>query len=160
MCILFPTPIFMYNIRVAAFKSLPLTCSCPVTCCVFSMLCVKIGEGLAGILSVGLSSNMSNLVWWDLCGCWNINLSAVAYRQLYFLLKSSTACCTCCNNNIALKQEVTLIYAGVHRCWDFFFTEVGKELKQPSQHLLFLLSVPAEELGTASWRFQGNSLFT
>lgn len=39
-------------------------------------------------------------------------------------------------------------------------TEVSNELKQPFQRLLFLVTVPAEELGTASWSFQGNSLFT
>lgn len=133
MCILFTTLIdrgvystywfFMYNIWVAAFKSSPLTCSCMVTHCVFvfSMLCIKIEESLAGILSVGLNSNMFNLVWLDLCDCWNIDLSLVAYWQLYFLLKSSIVCCTCCNKNTTLKQEVTLIYTGVHRYWDFYW---------------------------------------
>ena len=51
----------------------------------------------------------------------NIDRSAVAYRQLYFLLRSSTACRTCCNNNAALKQEVTLIHTGVQRYWDFYW---------------------------------------
>lgn len=122
----------MCNIWVAPFKSLPLTCSCTVTHSVFFLLCIQIEESLAGILSVGLSSNMLNWVWSDLCDCWNVDLTMVAYWQLYFLLKSSIACCTCCKSNTTLKQEVTLIYTRVHQYWDFYWGHKWSETTFPA----------------------------
>lgn len=122
------------------------------------MLCLKMEENFGCILSMGLGSSTWNRVWSDLCDCWNVDLSVVAQPQLYFLSKAAL-CAVHAVTTITLWSKrshwFTLEFTGPQTS-----AEVSNELKQPFQHLLFLVMVPVEMLGTASWSFQGNSLFT
>lgn len=83
------------------------------------VLCMKIEESLAGVPSVGLSSNTLGLVWLDAHECWNSDESVAACPALCF--RSSIACCTCWNSSSTLKWEATLIHAGVHQYWEFYW---------------------------------------
>lgn len=72
-----------------------------------------------------------------LCDCWKMDLSVVAQPQLYFLLKAAL-CAVHAVTTITLWSKrshwSTLEFTGPQTS-----AEVSNELKQPFQHLLFLV---------------------
>lgn len=132
-------------------------CSPADTHYVVLMLWLKMRENLA-VSSAWDWAAAHGIGFGQTYDCWNMDLSVMANPQLYFLSKAALR---------AVHTVTTIILWSKRSHWSTVeFTgpqtsaEVSNELKQPFQHLLFLVMVPVEELGTASWSSQGNSLFT